>query len=102
MQSSGVSKANFCKEALRGVNRKSLDKLLYKTETQQDCFVCATVYGRAWLFFEKKRVYEGLPKSAERLEAEACRPRGYLARDIVAPPPPPLPVVKGRRRGRQA
>ena len=60
----GVSKANFCSVALQGVNRKSLDKLLATTK-QKEC-AGLVVYGRAWVFFEKKRIFDGAPKSAER------------------------------------
>lgn len=93
----GVSKANFCAEALQGVNRKSLDKLL-ATRKQKEC-AGLVAYGRAWVFFEKKRIFDGAPKSAERRKNEADRPHGFVVRNILPLPPSATAAtaVVGRR-----
>jgi hypothetical protein len=104
MQLPGVSKANFCSEALRGVNRKSLDKLL-ASQSQTECN-SLVVYGRAYVFFEKKRLLEQAPKTAERCRNEMNYPQGFAVRHVAPmPPPPPLspssrPTASHRRRCR--
>ena len=66
----GISRHHFCTVALRGVNRKSLRRFLITKKT--NCIV----YGRAWTFMERLRLFRGEPKSLARLSAERTHPQG--------------------------
>ena len=69
----GVTKSDFC-SALGGINSNSLRTFLMGKKQDQ----CGNVtYRRAYAFFEKKRVLEGLAKSARRLKNEVEHPNGF-------------------------
>lgn len=70
----GVTKAAFLSTALGGLNSNSLGRFLM-TKKQDGAGQLA--YRRAWVFFEKKRLMEGKPKSKTRVKHEAQYPQGY-------------------------
>lgn len=69
----GVTKAGFC-AALGGINNNSLGKFLAGKKQDQ----CGNItYRTSYVFFEKKRIMEGKPKSARRLKNESEHPDGF-------------------------
>ena len=70
-----MSRENFCTVALNGVNRKSLMRFLASNKRS------SVVYGRAWVFFEKKRMLQGQRKSRERTANERRYPNGFELAD---------------------
>lgn len=77
LRTPGVSKANFCREALEGINRKTLDKLISNKKKKIYHGGNLVAYKLAWVFFEKKRILEGQPKSAARRKNEIDHPQGF-------------------------
>jgi len=70
-----VTKAAFLRTALGNLNSNSLARFLAGKQQDQQANV---TYGRAWVFFEKKRLLEGAPKSKQRLRNEAEQhPHGF-------------------------
>jgi len=68
LSSTGISKAAFCLHALEGANNNSLSRFLLAKQQDQ---AGNKVYRLAYLFFEKKRLLDGAPKSKARLRNEA-------------------------------
>jgi hypothetical protein len=71
----GITKKDFCQYALSGVNGNSLNKFLAAKNQDQAVNV---VYRRAYVFFEKKRIFEGQAKSNARLNNEVNHPLGFV------------------------
>lgn len=71
----GNNKTLFSTYALGNSNISSLNKFL--ALKKQDGAGMA-VYRLAWVFFEKKRVMEGKPKSKQRLKNEQEHPYGFM------------------------
>jgi hypothetical protein len=70
----GVTKRNFCENALGGVNGNSLSRFLAGKKQDQCGNIC---YPAAYVFFEKLRILEGKPKTKKRLQNEAEHPSGF-------------------------
>jgi hypothetical protein len=75
-----------------------LDKLL-TAKKENDC--CNQfVHARAWVFFEKKRILDGHPKSAEREQTEIDHPQGLSVPQVVLTTTPAVvPTRVIARRG---
>jgi hypothetical protein len=68
----------FC-EAIGGVHHGSYDKFMKKTGTMGGA--ASGVYSAAYIFFEKKRVWEKKPKSGARKKVEEENPMGLAVMD---------------------
>lgn len=70
----GLTKADFLRHGLGGVNSGSMNTFLASKKQDK----CGNVtYKRAYEFFERLRILEGKPKSQARLKNEVEQPNGF-------------------------
>lgn len=69
----GMTKANLC-VALGNINHNSLNRFLAAKKQKQSGNM---TYENGYIFFEKLRILDGQPKSAERLLNELRMPEGF-------------------------
>ena len=70
----GVTKTDFMRTALGGIHANSLNPFLASKKQDK---AGSIAYARAWVFFEKKRLLEGQPKSKARVKHETENPDGF-------------------------
>lgn len=78
----GLTKADFCR-ALGGINPGSLAHFRGSKNENGSGNI---TYRRAWVFFEKKRILDGEPKSAQRIQNEEEYPEGFELKNLYFRP----------------